>query len=92
MQKGGVQLQVFTCFLDPHFWIKSYRHKAESMIKRMHEQVQANASQIKLCTQRKDMESDDGRIKFIIAIEGCHVLDNALNAIDDFYQHVLLAG
>ena len=88
MKKGGVDLQVFACWIPTDTPAGSRRAKVDEMLDSLYRQIENNSDRIAVCADaaaaRKIIES--GRVAALPAIENGVAIENNLDNLDHFYR------
>jgi len=88
LKEGGINLQVFACFLNSNILPQSRFDYVNNMISRLKTEIAKNENNIAIChntTEANDI-IDSGRIAAFLGIENGMALDNKLENIAYFYQ------
>lgn len=85
---GGVDLQVFACFLSTNTPIEECKPRADEIIDSMQAQFARNSGQIELCRTAAEAERiiGEGKIAAFIGIENGVAIANSLENLEHFYN------
>jgi membrane dipeptidase len=88
LRDGGIDLQVFACWIPPGMTPSGSRDKAERMIDAIDAQVAANRDGIAVCRTAKEADRiiGEGRIAVFIGIENGEAIANSLENLQHFYN------
>jgi membrane dipeptidase len=88
LRDGGVDLQVFACWIPPGMTPSKSRDKADRMINCIDSQVAANRDEIAICRTAKEAERiiGEGKIAVFIGIENGEAIANSLENLRHFYN------
>ncbi|MEE9441715.1 MAG: dipeptidase [candidate division Zixibacteria bacterium] len=85
---GGVDLQVFACFLSTDTPIEECRQRADKIIDSMQAQFSRNNDRIEVCNAANEAERiiGEGKIAAFIGIENGVAIANSLENLEHFYN------
>ena len=88
LQEGGIDLQVFACFLPTNTPPDQCRPTVDELIDSLEAQVYRNQDKIALCTTAAQAESviQSGRIVGFVGIENGVAINNSLENLQHFYD------
>jgi membrane dipeptidase len=88
LKEGGVDLQVFACWLDTDTPIEQCKSAVDVMLDTLYAQIGRNPERIASCKSSKEAEEiiDSGRIAAFLAIENGVAIANDLANLDHFYD------
>ncbi|MCP4584232.1 MAG: membrane dipeptidase [candidate division Zixibacteria bacterium] len=88
MQQGGIDLQVFACWLDTDTPVEQCRSTVDEMIDTLEAQISRNPESIALCHSADEAEKNEagGKISAVLAIENGVAIANDLANLDHFYN------
>ncbi|MEZ5357526.1 MAG: dipeptidase [Candidatus Zixiibacteriota bacterium] len=88
LQEGGIDLQVFACWISTETPLDSCKPKTVELIETLVSQVKANPDKIEICLTAGDAERivDGGKIAAFIGIENGVAIANDLANIDYYYN------
>ncbi|NOY89385.1 MAG: hypothetical protein GXO93_08380, partial [FCB group bacterium] len=88
LKEGGVNLQVFACFLDSNILPQNRFDYVNKMISRLKTEISKNENDIAICHNATEANTiiGSGRIAAFLGIENGMALDNNLKNIAYFYQ------
>ncbi len=88
LQEGGVDLQVFACFIDTDTPIDSCRLKIDELIDTLDAQISRNQDKIEICRTAGEAERiiQNGKIAAFIGIENGVAIANHLDNLQHFYD------
>jgi membrane dipeptidase len=88
MIKGGHDLQIFACFIDPVIGRERYLSRTLQMIDLLRREVRKHRKQIALCTSMKEIRKARGKkLKVaLLGIEGGHAIVNDLSILRTYRQ------
>ena len=86
MLKGGHDLQIFACFIDPGVGKDRYINRTLQMIDLLRSEVQKNKKHVSLCTSMKDVQKAREQQKKIamLGIESGHAIMNDLAVLRSY--------
>ncbi|MHC5210354.1 MAG: dipeptidase [Planctomycetota bacterium] len=84
---GGLDAQVFTCFVHPRFVGAGAADRVRAMLDTMERQLQQFPDRLALCTTRGDLEAARARgaLGAVLAIEGGHAIEDDLSLLEAFH-------
>jgi membrane dipeptidase len=88
LKEGGIDLQVFACFVSTDRAADSCRSRVDQLIDSIEAQVGRNPDDIAICTTADQAESiiASGRIAAFIGIENGVAIENNLDNLQHFYD------
>ena len=88
LKEGGIDLQVFACFVSTDRAADSYCSRVDQLIDSIDAQVGRNPDDIAICTTAAQAESiiESGRIAAFIGIENGVAIENSLDNLEHFYN------
>ena len=89
LKEGGVDLQVFACWVDPVDVLpEHYIYSTKQLIGKLLCELQANQSAIALATTGSQAENiiAQDKIAAVLAIEGGHSIQNSIDTLKAFHQ------
>lgn len=88
LKEGGVDLQVFGCYLDPDTAAGERRKTIDIMIDSLESQIGRNPDKIAVCGTAAEAEEiiSSGRIAAFLGIENGLAIENDLENLDHFYN------
>ncbi|MFH1699234.1 MAG: dipeptidase [Candidatus Zixiibacteriota bacterium] len=86
--EGGVNLQVFACFLSTDTPLEECRELADEIIDSMEAQFSANSDKIEVCLTAANAERiiGEGKIAAFIGIENGVAISNSIENLEHFYN------
>lgn len=86
--KGGVDLQVFACWLDTKTPIEECRSTVDLLIDSLEAQIERNKDKIEICTTAKQAEDiiASGRVAAFLGIENGVAIANSIDSLKHFYD------
>lgn len=88
LQEGGIDLQVFACWISTETPLDSCKAKTVELIDTLESQVKANPEKIEFCLTAADAERivSEGKISAFIGIENGVAIANDLKNLDYYYD------
>ncbi len=88
LQEGGIDLEVFACWLDTETPLEKCRSTVDELIDSLEAQISRNAEKITLCRTASEAEKiiEDGKIAAVLAIENGVAIANDLDSLQHFYD------
>ncbi|UCC80798.1 MAG: dipeptidase [Candidatus Zixiibacteriota bacterium] len=88
LKEGGVDLQVFACYMDPDTAASERKKTIDIMIDSLETQIGRNRDKIAICRTAAEAENIIGssRIAAFLAIENGLAIENNLENLDHFYN------
>ncbi len=88
LQEGGIDLQVFACWVSTGTPFDSCKGKVDLLIDTLTSQVKANPDKIEICLTAGDAERiiSEGKIAAFIGIENGVAIANDIENVDYFYN------
>jgi membrane dipeptidase len=88
LQKGGIDLQIFACWLNSNTPIEKRRPRIDEMIDTLKSQISRNPETIALCrnTDQAEKVIADSKIAAVVAIENGMAIAGDLNHLEYFYH------
>lgn len=88
LKEGGVDLQVFACWVDTNTPIEECRPTVDRLLDSLYAQIGRNPDKIAVCRNAAEADSiiDRGRIAAFLAIENGVAIENNLDNLQHFYD------
>ncbi len=88
LQEGGIDLQVFACWLDTKTPLEKCRSTVDELIDSLEAQISRNPGKIAICRTSQEAEDiiESGRIAAFLAIENGVAIANDLDNLQHFYD------
>lgn len=88
LKEGGVDLQVFACFISTNHPKDDCADYVHRMLDTLEAQFERNKANIAICTKAKEAEGiiNSGRIAGFLAIENGVAIENNLEELKNFYK------
>lgn len=88
LREGGVDLQVFACFISTNHPKDDCADYVHRMLDTLEAQFERNKANIAICTKAKEAEEiiNSGRIAGFLAIENGVAIENNLEELKNFYK------
>ncbi|MEE9554125.1 MAG: dipeptidase [candidate division Zixibacteria bacterium] len=88
LKEGGIDLQVFACWLDTKTPIEKCRATVDQLLDSLDAQIGRNPDKIEVCLTAAEAERiiGDGKIAAFYAIENGVAITNSLDSLDHFYK------
>jgi len=86
--EGGIDLQVFACYISTKTPAEQCRPKTDEMIDSLEAQIARNSDKIAICRTAPEAESiiESGRIAAFVGIENGVAIANSLDNLEHFYD------
>jgi len=83
MREGGIDLEVFACWVDPKIPRGEYIKRALSIMDAFFRQIEASSGEvIHACTADEITEAkSQGKLAAVLAVEGGHAIDNSIEVL-----------
>jgi membrane dipeptidase len=84
---GGLDAQVFTCFVHPRYVGAGAADRVRAMLATMDRQLARFPERLALCTARGELAAAraGGRLAAVLAIEGGHAIEDDLALLEEFH-------
>jgi membrane dipeptidase len=88
LKEGGIDLQVFACWLDTETPIEKCRATVDQLLDSLDAQIARNPDKIEVCRAASEAERiiADGKIAAFCAIENGVAIANSLDSLEHFYE------
>ncbi len=88
LKEGGIDLQVFACWLDTNTPIEKCRATVDQLLDSLDAQIGRNPDKIEVCKTAAEAERiiGDGKIAAFYAIENGVAIANSLDSLEHFYN------
>ena len=88
LQEGGIDLQVFACWLDTKTPLEKCRSTVDELIDSLEAQISRNPDRIAFCRTSEEAEDiiESGRIAAFLAIENGVAIANDIDNLQHFYD------
>jgi membrane dipeptidase len=88
LRAGGVGLQVAPIFVDPQYSPEGALRRSLWLTELLLEEIEKNADEVVLCLAGDDIDAaiDEGKIAFVLALEGCEQIDKDVGLLNTFFR------
>lgn len=88
LQEGGIDLEVFACWLDTETRLEKCRSTVDELIDSLEAQISRNPDRIAICRSSREAEDiiESGRIAAFLAVENGVSIANDLDNLQHFYD------
>ena len=88
LRAGGVGLQVAPIFVDPEYSPEGALRRSLWLTELLLEEIEKNSDEVMLCLTGGDIDTavNDGKIAFILALEGCEQIGRDVGLLHTFFR------
>ena len=88
MREGGIDLEVFACWVDPKIPRGEYIRRALSIMDAFFRQIEASSGEVIHARTADDIieAKSKGKLAAVLAVEGGHAIDNSLEVLRIYHR------
>lgn len=88
MREGGIDLEVFACWVDPKIGRGEYIKRALSIMDAFFRQIDSSSGQVIHVRTADDIirAKSEGKLAAVLAVEGGHAIDNSLEVLRIYHK------